>query len=47
MDCFGVQSVDTIHRCMEEVLDMVARHEVYSFLDEFFGYYHISITQKD
>jgi hypothetical protein len=24
---------------MEEVLDMVARHEVYSFLDIFFGYH--------
>ncbi len=32
---------------MEEVLDMVARHEIYSFLDKFFGYHHIMITSKD
>jgi hypothetical protein len=32
---------------MEEVLDMVARHEVYSFLDGFLSYYHITIAPKD
>jgi len=32
---------------MEEVLDMVAGHEVYSFLDGFSSYHHITITPKD
>lgn len=31
----------------EEVLDMVARHEVYSFLDGFSNYYQIMIIPKD
>ncbi len=32
---------------MEEVLDMVVGHEVYSFLDGFLGYHHITITMED
>jgi hypothetical protein len=28
-------------------LDEVAKHEVYSFLDGFFGYHQIMITPKD
>ncbi len=32
---------------MEEVLDMVVGHEVYSFLDGFSGYHHITITMED
>jgi hypothetical protein len=32
---------------MEEVLDMVARHKVYSFLDRFSSYHQIMITPKD
>jgi len=32
---------------MEEVLDMVARHEVYLFLYGFLGYHHITITLED
>jgi hypothetical protein len=31
----------------EEVLDKVAGHEVYSFLDAFFTYHQIMITPKD
>jgi len=30
-----------------EVLDMVARHEVYSFLDDFLSYHQIMIMLKD
>jgi hypothetical protein len=30
----------------EEILDMVLGHEVYSFLDGFLGYHHITITSK-
>ncbi len=32
---------------MEKVLDMVAWHEVYSFLDGFFGYHQIMIIPKN
>jgi hypothetical protein len=32
---------------MEEVLDMVAGHEVYLFLDGFSSYHHIIITLED
>jgi hypothetical protein len=32
---------------LEEVLDMVAGREVYSFLDEFSNYHHIMITTED
>jgi hypothetical protein len=32
---------------MEEVLDMVARHEVYSFLDGFYDYHQIMIILED
>jgi hypothetical protein len=31
---------------IEEVLDKVVGHEVYSFLDEFFNYHQIMITLK-
>jgi hypothetical protein len=31
----------------EEVLDMVARHEVYSFLDDFSGYHQIIIALEN
>jgi hypothetical protein len=30
----------------KEALDEAMRHEVYSFLDEFFGYHHIMIALK-
>jgi hypothetical protein len=30
-----------------EVLDSVARHEMYSFLDGFSGYHHIKIAPED
>jgi hypothetical protein len=30
-----------------EVINIVAGHEVYTFLDGFFGYHHISITLED
>jgi hypothetical protein len=30
-----------------EVINIVARHEVYTFLDGFFRYHQISITLKD
>jgi hypothetical protein len=32
---------------MEEVLDMVVDHEVYYFLDGFFGYHQILIALED
>jgi hypothetical protein len=32
---------------MEEVLDMVVRHEVYSILDGFLGYHQIMIVPED
>jgi len=32
---------------IEEVLDKMVGHEVYSFLDGFFGYHQIMITLKD
>jgi hypothetical protein len=32
---------------MEEVLDMVAKHKVYAFLDEFSNYHHIVIALED
>jgi hypothetical protein len=32
---------------MEEVLDMVVGHEVYSFLDGFLGYHQIMIAPKN
>ncbi len=32
---------------IEEVLDEVSSHEVYSFLDGFFGYHQIMIVPKD
>jgi hypothetical protein len=32
---------------IEEVLDMVARHEEYSFFDRFFGYHKIMIALKN
>jgi hypothetical protein len=32
---------------MEEVLDMVVGHEVYSFIDGFFGYHQVFIVPKD
>jgi hypothetical protein len=32
---------------IEEVLDMVAKHEVYSFLDGFSSYYQIMIAPED
>jgi hypothetical protein len=32
---------------MKEVLDMIARHEVYSFLDGFSGYHQIMIAPED
>ncbi len=32
---------------MEEVLDMVVRHEVYSILDGFLGYHQIMIAPED
>jgi hypothetical protein len=32
---------------MDEVLDKVVNHEVYLFLDGFFGYHEIQITPKD
>jgi hypothetical protein len=32
---------------MNEVINIVARHEVYIFLDEFSRYHHISITPED
>jgi len=31
----------------KEVLDMVASHEMYSFLDGFSSYHHIMIVQED
>jgi hypothetical protein len=30
-----------------EVINIIAKHEVYTFLDGFFGYHQISITPKD
>jgi hypothetical protein len=30
-----------------EVLNIVARHDVYSFLNGYYGYHQISITQED
>ncbi len=30
-----------------EVINIVAKHEVYTFLNGFFGYHHISIASKD
>jgi hypothetical protein len=30
-----------------EVINIVVRHEVYKFLDGFFGYHHISIASED
>ncbi len=32
---------------IEEVLDMVVGHEVYSFLDGFLGYHQITIAPKN
>ena len=32
---------------IESVLEEVARHEIYSFMDGFFGYKHISIAKED
>ncbi len=32
---------------MQEVLDVVAKHKIYSFLDKFFSYHQIMITLKD
>jgi hypothetical protein len=32
---------------IEEVLDMVAKHKVYSFLVRFFGHHQIMLTLKD
>jgi hypothetical protein len=32
---------------MEEVLDMVARHEIYLFLDDFSSYHQIMIALED
>jgi hypothetical protein len=32
---------------MEEVLDMVTGHEIYSFLDGFLKYHHIITAPKD
>jgi hypothetical protein len=32
---------------LEEVLDMVVGHEIYSFLDEFSSYHQIMITMED
>ncbi len=31
----------------DEVINTIAKHEVYTFLDGFFRYHHISITSKD
>ncbi len=31
----------------DEVINTVARHEVYTFLDGFFGYHHISIALEN
>jgi hypothetical protein len=32
---------------IDEVINIVARHEVYTFLDGFYGYRQISIASKD
>ncbi len=32
---------------IDEVINIVARHEVYTFLDGFLGNHHISATLKD
>jgi hypothetical protein len=32
---------------INEVLNTIARHDVYSFLDGYFGYHYISITPID
>jgi hypothetical protein len=32
---------------IDEVINIVARHEVYTFLNGFSGYYQISITPED
>jgi hypothetical protein len=32
---------------MDEVINSVVGHEVYTFLDGFFGYHQISIAQED
>jgi hypothetical protein len=32
---------------IEEILDMVARHELYSFLDDFLGYHQEMIISED
>ncbi len=31
----------------DEVINTIAKHEVYTFLDGFFGYHHISIASED
>jgi hypothetical protein len=31
----------------DEVINTIARHEVYTFLDDFFGYHQISITSEN
>jgi hypothetical protein len=31
----------------DEVINIVAKHEVYTFLDGFFGYHQISIAPED
>jgi hypothetical protein len=30
-----------------EVINIITKHEVYTFLDGFFGYHHISIAPED
>ncbi len=32
---------------IDGVINTIAGHEVYTFLDEFLGYHHISITHED
>ncbi len=32
---------------MDEVINIVVKHEVYTFFDGFSGYHHISITLED
>ncbi len=32
---------------IDEVINTIARHEVYTFLDGFFGYHQISIALED
>jgi hypothetical protein len=31
----------------DEVINIITKHEVYTFLDGFFGYHHISIAPED